>query len=332
MRVTLRDVARRAGFSASTVSQVLNNRPSCFASEQTRQKILAAAKELGYRPALCSRVALNGRPSLIGIAAPYHADYPQVEQIRSLRRALRRSSYVPTLAYFAEDGHDLDEALEGLAASGVAGLILMPSGPLRDPPRRALSGCPVVAVTAAPLPDTPTLQVDEAAAVGRMVRSLAEGGHVRLAFVTAHPARHEQKIRGFREAMESLGNEPVVLALPRGCVSANRIARRLGARLGEMTALLADSDRLAAELMDSLEGMGRRVPEDCSVVGFGDKPIARLITPQLTTLRPPREEVGKQAVEMLSDCVAGRSVEGRVLVPEVVERDSTAGCLQLSRT
>jgi DNA-binding LacI/PurR family transcriptional regulator len=153
-------------------------------------------------------------------------------------------------------------------------------------------------------------------------------GHRRIAFVAGASRTNPAKISGYTRAMDGagLGGALAVIetAVPPGAT--RRFVVEHADLFRSPTAVLASNDRIAAELVFGLQDLGLCVPEDVSVVGYDDTPISTAISPTLTTIRQPRQEVGDHAVRMVLDLIAGRQVENVVLKPELIVRESTGPC------
>jgi len=329
MRVTLRDVAAKCGYAVSTVSHVLNNRSSCYISGLGRERIFRTARELGYHPDFFARALRNKHSGLIGVASALFSYQPHIALLQSIRSCLRKRGYI---AFFTDIGFhaaDVAEPLEELARMNVEGVLLLSDVPCPEAVEEMAARLPMVAVSPFAARTIPTLLLDQRAAVERLVERLAASGRDRMIFLTWNRRGDVPKLAGFEAATSRLALSAQIHEIAEEDAAVLRFVRDHETLFDGSAAVLTGHDRLAAELLRALQETGLSAPRDCAVAGFADTEIARLVTPQLTSVRPPREEVGTQAVEMLLDRVAGRSVEGRVLVPEVVERESTAVALDL---
>jgi LacI family transcriptional regulator len=269
---------------------------------------------------------------VIGVACSLFSYSSRTGILQTLRRTLAQRNYV---TFFADTGigaADVSETIEEIARLNAEGVILLADTPCPDSVRQLSASIPLILVSPFRLEGVPTLLLDHRSAVERLTLDLAAKEHSRMMFCTWDPVADGAKIAGFNAVVERDGLSGEVVNLPRARNAVAGFVQEHIEMFDRSSAFLAGHDRLAAALIHALREAGRSVPEDGSVAGFGDTEIARLITPQLTTLRPPREEVGAHAVEMLVERVAGRSVEGRVLVPELVERGSTGVCLEVSES
>jgi DNA-binding LacI/PurR family transcriptional regulator len=204
-------------------------------------------------------------------------------------------------------------------------------------------GLPIVTVDQEVMADAPSINVDDRAGARAAAQHLLELGHRRVGIVNLRPTDRDdaaaedvevlsnppaaERNRGWRDALSAAGVEPVtVLAAFRPAEAAYDAARELLDAPDRPTGVLCFSDAYAAQAVRAAEDLGLRVPEDVSVVGFDDSPVATSVRPELTTVRQPTAEKGRLAVRALAALMAGEPVaDHRVLLPtELVVRDSTA--------
>ncbi|GAB2955488.1 LacI family DNA-binding transcriptional regulator [Nonomuraea fastidiosa] len=323
----LMDVAVLAGVSTMTVSRVLNT-PDRVRAE-TRARVLAAVRELDYRPNQAARQLVTGRSGVLGVVSIDTTLYGPATTLYCIEQAARNAGYNVSIASLSSlNRTSMEEGLQRLRTQGVDGVIIV------APHESAVNGLrhlppemPVVAVDAADDIPVPVAKVDQVAGAARVTRHLLDLGHHTVWHV-AGPADWldaNGRIDGWRGVLESAGR-PVPGVL-RGDWSA-RSGYQLGRRLAEepdLTAVFVANDQMALGVLRALREAGKRVPEDVSVAGFDDIPEAAYFWPPLTTVRQDFREVGRHAFHMLLDRMAGAEPESRRLVePELVVRDSTA--------
>ncbi|TDQ54200.1 LacI family transcriptional regulator [Actinorugispora endophytica] len=322
----MEDVAARVGVSRALVSLVFRDAPG--ASPRTRERVLRAAEELGYRPDSAARVLASSRSRVLGVVLtvhnPFHADlveavYPEAER---LGYDILLSAQAPT--------RHVRAAVEALLGHRCEALLLL--GPDTDPAflRETARRAPVVSVGRRfPGADVETVHTAEAKGVRLAVRHLAGLGHRRITHIDGGTgAGSAERRRGYRDAMRGLGLGDFVRVL-RGDhteESGAAAARLLLAEERLPTAVLAGNDRCALGLLDVLSRAGVRVPEDVSVVGFDDIPVARLSHVDLTTVRQDVPGMAAAAVATAVNRLEDRSSALRetVLAPELVVRGTTA--------
>jgi DNA-binding LacI/PurR family transcriptional regulator len=307
----MRDVAERAGVSRALVSIVFRDVPG--ASEQTRERVRAAADELGYSPDRRARSLSRRRTRVLGVAFAlgheFHADL-----LASLYRAA--TAYDQELALSGTTG-DRDEgaAVADLLALRCDAVLLLGSG-LPDAALADLAGQVPTVVVARATDSTrvDVVRTDDVAGAGLAAQHLLDHGHRRLVHVDgAAAAGADERRRGFRQVVEAAGVAPV--DVERGGLTEDEgaaAAVRLLARDVLPTGVAVFNDQSAAGLMDVLQQAGLRWPDDLSVVGYDDSPIARSRWARLTTVR--------QDVDTLARLAVGRAVE-RVEDPDLAARE-----------
>ncbi len=292
---TLFDVARVAGVSKSTVSNVIRgNIPVAVA---TRARVERAIADVGYHPNVIARSLKQKTSAAIGILVPDLINPFHAELAASVERAANALGYAALIAHTECAQLAEEEAANAFISRRVDGVIVGGISVGSTLPTLLLDqGIPVV-VASFGEPDDPRLGVidhDDPAAMEMVVRHLYGLGHRRMAFVPLGlPEQSGERRRiGFEDALARRGLEPVVLA--------------------NATAAVAHNDIIAIETIDLLERAGRRVPEDISVVGYDDIPLAAHSRIRLTTVRSDAAQMGRRATEMVVDAVReGRYVARR---------------------
>jgi LacI family transcriptional regulator len=339
MTANIVDVARRAGVSTATVSRVLNrNYP---VSDAVRQRVLAAVRDLGYVGNAHARALLKSTSGTVGVilhdvSDPYFAEIVRgVQEVAGLEDRLvvicnsqrepeREITYIEMLrahrvdAVIMAGGHILDD--EYVMALREQAIQLRAQGS-----RLVLCGRhPVRADAVVP---------DNTAGAARLVRHLLAAGHRRIAHLSGPPdlSTTRDRIDGYLGALASYGIEHDPALLVRGEFS--REAGHAGVhcllRSGvEFTAVFAANDLVAVGAMAGLQERGLRVPDDVSVVGFDDVPVASDVTPPLTTVRVPMVEMGRQSMR-LALRGPGAPYEVVRLETELVERQSVRSLTSL---
>ncbi|MEV1177360.1 LacI family DNA-binding transcriptional regulator [Nonomuraea sp. NPDC049784] len=320
------DVAVLAGVSAMTVSRVLNA-PDRVRAE-TRARVLAAVRELDYRPNQAARQLVTGRSGVLGVVSIDTTLYGPASTLYCIEQAARNAGFNVSIASLPSlNRRSMEEGVERLRAQAVDGVIIVaPHESAADGLRHLPPEMPVVAVDAGDDIPVPVAKVDQRTGAVRATRHLLSLGH-RTVWHVAGPADWldaNGRIEGWRDVLES-ADRPVPEVL-RGDWS-SRSGYRLGLQLAqdtEVTAVFVANDQMALGVLRALREAGRRVPEDVSVVGFDDIPESAYYWPPLTTVRQDFGEVGRHAFHMLLDRMAGTEPDRRRLVePELVVREST---------
>lgn len=323
----LGDVAALAGVSAMTVSRVLNA-PHRVRAE-TRERVLAAVRELDYWPNLAARQLVTGRSGVLGVVSIDTTLYGPASTLYCIEQTARLSGYSVSIASLSLlSRRSIEEAVRRLRAQAVDGVVILaPHESAADGLRHLPRDLPVVAVDAGEDIPVPVVTVDQRAGAARATRHLLDLGH-RTVHHLGGPVDWldaNYRIDGWRQVLESSGR-PVPEPL-RGDWSP-RSGHELGRRLADdpsVTAIFVGNDQMALGLMRALREAGRRVPDDVSVVGFDDIPEAAYFWPPLTTVRQEFGEVGRHAFHLLLDRMAGQTEPARRLVePQLVVRESAA--------
>ncbi|WP_438943163.1 LacI family DNA-binding transcriptional regulator [Nonomuraea aridisoli] len=322
----LMDVAARAGVSTMTVSRVLNA-PDLVRAE-TRARVLAAVRELDYRPNQAARQLVTGRSGVLGVVSIDTTLYGPATMLYCIEQAARQAGYnVSIVSLGSLNRRSMEEGVQRLRTQAVDGVIIVaPHESAADGLRHLPPEMPVVAVDAGDDIPVPVAKVDQRAGAALVTRHLLDLGHESVLHV-AGPADWldaNGRIDGWRGVLEAAGRPvPEVLRGDWSSRSGYELGRRLAGDPG-VTAVFAANDQMALGVLRALREAGRRVPEDVSVAGFDDVPESAYFWPPLTTVRQDFREVGRHAFRLLLDRMAGAEPQARVLVePELVVREST---------
>ena len=338
MSVTIKDLAEQLNLSIATVSKALNNYP--HVAEETRQRVLAKAEELGYRPNITARGLQARRTHLIAYSwrlTPAEQFSPILERFIHAMGAAAVSAGYHLLAFpTPSDQAELDTYQELVRTGRVDGIVL--SSTNEDDPRVAYlreADFPFVAFGRAGAGwDYPWVDVDGRAGLGMAVDHLVQLGHRRIGFIAWPPGSltGEDRYRGYVEALLEAGL-PFDSALVVHAEQAEPAGRRALASLLDLpttqrpTAIIAISDLLAVGAMNEAQDRGLVVGRDLSIIGFDDAPWAKYLRPPLTTIRQPVDEIGQLVVQQLLKVIANGTLaedERHILLkPELVVRAST---------
>ncbi|MCR6482562.1 LacI family transcriptional regulator [Amycolatopsis sp. OK19-0408] len=311
-RVTIRDVAARAGVSVATVSKVINERYGVSAA--TLAKVRAVIEELGYEASLVAQSLRNHRTNVIGILVADLEPF-STELLKGAADAIRGSGF--ELVVYSAGGRTGDPAgwekryLSRLSGTLVDGAVLVTPAVSLE----AVPGTPVVAVDPHTGPShLPTIDSDNLRGAQLATEHLLELGHRRIAFLAGRPDLESASLRkaGYLRALEAAG------------VPADEHLIRVGAYDPEVsaasahdlltgpdrpTAVFAANDISAIATVGAARELGLSVPEDLSVVGFDNVPESALCSPPLTTVDQPIREMGHRAISMLIALINGDAVE-----------------------
>jgi DNA-binding LacI/PurR family transcriptional regulator len=327
----MRDVAKLAGVSHQTVSRVLNGSPQVRAA--TRERVLAAMRELDYRPNSAARTLVTGRSRTLGVVSFDTTLFGPASTLYAIERAAHEAGYFITIVSLeALDRASVLSAVDRLRMLGVDGILVI--APLEGAGEALLAlprDLPLVAVEAGPADALPVVAVDQLAGAALATRHLLELGHPTVAHIggPADFLEAVQRVDGWRATLQAAGavEAPVLLGdwSPR---SGYELARRL-LEDGGSSAIFVANDQMALGVLRALHEAGRDVPSQVSVVGFDDIPEAQYYNPPLTTVRQDFGEIGRRSLSlMLAMMDAASEDEGPpsppLVMPELILRSSTA--------
>ncbi len=306
MTVSIKDIARAAGVSHSTVSRALSDSP--LVSAATRARIQRLAREMGYSPDALARSLVTGRTRTIGVVATAITDPFIAQVVQAIEQTAYTHDYTLILAISNAEPEREIAAVEMLRSKRVDGVIVTSSrvGALYRERLEQLS-VPVVLLNShreQSGPYTFSVSVDNEHGGYLATRHLIQGGHRRIAYVRGAEGSSDSLARqsGYRRALEEAGLafDPALVAPGTGRAgSGERALPRLLALDEPPTALFCYNDMTAIGLLRAARQRGLSVPRDLAVVGFDDIPFASYVQPSLTTVVQPMDEMGRLAVEMV---------------------------------
>ncbi len=335
-RVTLREVAVAARVSIGTASHALTGALSV--RPETRARVLAVAQGLNYVPDRNAARLLHGRTECIGIAFSMEAacvagDTFYATVVRGITVVVEEHGY--TLRFIqlhADAAVSPHRTGRTLNSRDVDGLIVLNGIDSALMTRLRTVGVPLVCVDASgAFPDIPSIDNDDRGGVASGVRYLIDLGHRDIALLNmtlAHPFARES-LSGYLQAMEeaSLTVAPWLVRTSALTITDGRLAMaEVLAGTRRPTAVFAVSDDLAVGAMQAIQEAGLRIPDDISVVGMDDIPLAAQVRPALTTVRIDMDALGRRAAESVLDLIAGRA-GGNIqtaLPTHLIVRDSAA--------
>ena len=328
-RVTINDIARRAGVSKTAVSFAFND-PGRL-SEATLSKILAVAEEMGYTPHPVARSLSVGRTGVIGVLVPQ--DIATMLENPFFTQILRGIGQV----YLEEEGSVLLAApIRGSLQNAVDramvdGFIVIGLG-AQDPAMKLLQrrGTPFVLIDSEPLDGIPCVNVDDCAGGRSAMQHVLDHGHRRIAILGFESGEHgvwqrwrgtmRWRMEGYSEALATVGLSPTcpdvrILECENNLEGGKRAFQRLWRDASPPTAVVAMSDVIALGVLRAARGRGVRVPDQLSIVGYDDVPEAEWAVPSLTTVHQPGAQKGERAAEFLVRLLSGDPVADHLTLP-----------------
>jgi LacI family transcriptional regulator len=306
MSATIKEVARAAGVSVATVSRVLND--SGPVREETRQRIRAVVDRLRYVPHGAARSLTTNSTSTVGVLLPdIHGEFFS-EVIRGLDATARRGGYHVLVSSAHSEPGEMSAVLRALRGR-VDGLIVMSPHLGAEALQADLSESLPTLLLNCRADGSPfaSIEVDNYGGARAMVRHLAGLGHRRIALIQgpAHNYDAEERLRGYRDAMRALGAPEFTVEGDFSEEGGYRAARQLLALAERPSAIFAVNDSMAIGCLFALREAGVAVPEEIALGGFDDIPIARFITPPLTSVSVSIAELGELAMARLLAGIEG---------------------------
>lgn len=332
--VTIKDVAKKAGVSTSTVSRVISgNGP---VNDATRQKVMEAVRALNYRPNFLAKGLKEGRTKTIGLIIPNIRNpiFPAV--VRGVEDTARKQGYTVVLCNTDEDVLIEREYVEKLRKRWVDGFILATvSEHIDHVLELKKKGFPVVLLIRNIDKHVDAVIIDNFKAAYKAVSYLVKTGHKKIAIIKGNQqlALYRERFRGYKQALKDAGlplKEQLITGEDAECVQWSRdgynAINRLLDQSIDFDAVFATTDLRAIGAIRAIKDHGLRVPEDISVIGFDNLEFSSLLDPPLSTMAQPFYDMGARAVNKLIQLIKnGQNAEPviDVMEAELIIRKST---------
>ncbi len=327
------DVAKLAGVSRTTVSFVLNDVPGVKISEETRQRVLAAAQELKYYPTAAARSLASGKTNRIGLILGEGRDRLAADAflptfLQGITASVHQRGYL-LIVQVAEDVPSPEAYARLIREQQVDGVIL--SGPRSDDPllaQLADERFPLILHGRLDDYDFPCVDVDNHASAYQAVNHLISLGHHRIGFVSNAPLSYSgtrDRFAGYKHALSEhdIPEDPDLVRTAEFLPEAGRVAMEQLLGLPKPpTAVFAASDVVALGALHAVHETNLTIPDDVALVGFDDIVLAAHACPPLTTIRVPAYGLGWTAAEILIALIEGDTVSSMTLETELVIRES----------
>lgn len=327
----MQDVARLAGVSHQTVSRVINGASSIRPA--TRERVLQAIEQLGYRPNTAARTLVSGRSRTIGIIATSSTLFGPTSVHRTVNAAAREAGFFASSVALAEMTREgFDDAVDHLDRLAVEGVVVIAGhDEALEVARSRSARLPFVIVEGDLTRAKRTVGVDNVAGARMATRHLLDLGHTEIAHVTGPLDWAEARARseGWRAEMLAAGLRPLEPFVGDWSSASGYAAGTAIVANRDVTAVFSANDQMAIGVLRALHEAGRSVPGDVSVVGFDDVPEAEFLIPPLTTVRQDFEAIGREAIAILTAAISDETHVGTeqvpsLITPELVVRASTA--------
>nr|WP_321512807.1 substrate-binding domain-containing protein [uncultured Pseudodesulfovibrio sp.] len=327
---TIKDVAKLAGVSTSTVSHVLNK--TRFVREDTCERVKQAVRELNYRPSSIARSLKGQKTRTLGMLVTTSRNPFFAEVVHEVERRCYERGYTLFLCNTEGDIHRMEANLDALEEKRVDGLLLLCSEVNDDVIKllEAERSVPIVVFDWGPESDNVDRIYDNSPYGARLATEhLIAMGHTAIGCVTGPKGRRsaEERVEGFRASMDDAGlhvHNEWIMEGDYECEGGVRAMQRLNDLAERPTALFVCNDMMAIGIISEASRLGISVPDDLSLVGYDDIYIARHAAPPLTTIHQPKGEIAAMAVDTLIDRLDSKRTKGKVIKiePTLVKRRS----------
>ena len=327
---TMKDIAKLAGVSTSTVSHVINK--SRYVSEEISLRVNSAAQQLNYRPSALARSLKVNRTKTIGMLVTTSTNPFFGEVVKGVERSCYHQGYNLILCNTEGDHERMRESINTLLQKRVDGLILMCSSleGERIEVFEQYPDIPVVVMDWGPMLFTSD-KIQDNSLRGRYLAAkyLIESGHRQIGCITGPLVKHQAQMRyeGYKRALNESGlgfNANWIIEADFECEGGFEAFNQMLAKGPLPSAIFVCNDMMAMGVINAANAKGIRIPEDLSIIGYDDIHIAKFMSPSLTTIHQPKYRLGKAAVEALLNRLEKGATDPQVvqLEPTLVERDT----------
>ncbi|MEH7443773.1 LacI family DNA-binding transcriptional regulator [Bacillus sp. JJ1122] len=327
---TIKDVAKKVNVSIATVSRVLNGQGGY--SKATEEKVLMAIKELGYQPNAFARGLINNKSNTVAILFPEVSSQFSSKILRGVEEAVHAFGSSVIVCNTASHGQRTEKYLELLAEKRVDGILFVSETITQNYFDKLESmKIPVVLIaTESYLYPIPFVKVDDKHAAFTATNYLIKKGHTKIGMISGNKddvIAGQPRIEGYKQAMLSMGipfsEENIIYAKGFSFDDGMTNLPILLKQFTDLTAVFAASDAIAMGAISAAYKLGIKIPQDLSIVGYDNLPIAEMSIPPLTTVAQPLEEMGSVAANMLFSMMqSGQKGESRIMPHTIVERDT----------
>lgn len=328
----MRDVAKRAGVSTMTVSRVLKEPGKV--SEEMRERVLSAVKEIGYLPNHLASSLSSNRSTTVGLIVPSIDNSIYTQTVKGLSDVMRQSGFQLMIAESGYDPREEEELVAAFLAHRVSGLVLHSTEHTPEAVTMIRqSGVPVVEngnIPGEPLDMVVSYSNEDAAFA--MTMHLGRLGYRHIGFASLHSVhndRSKDRLKGYLRALDQLGHKPdprLIVETSRGLGAGAEAVARVVQTVPEVDALFCAGDVLAVGALFECQKRGWKVPERLAIASFDDVDLLRHVVPSVTTLRLPRYDIGERSARMLLSRIMddAEHLRGSVvdLKFEVIQRES----------
>lgn len=329
VKLTIKDIAREAGVSITTVSRVLNNKEEGM-SQKTREKVLRLMEEVNYQPNKLARGLVTKRSNMLGLIVPNISNPFFPELCRGAEDEANKRNYSLIICNSDDQSQKEENYLRLLQEQQVDGILLSSKNRLSKTSKNQLQSGKIPYVLfdrGEEATNQSGVFLDNKRGGYLAGKHLTDLGHIQIACMTGPTEiqNSQQRLSGFQRALME-----VTVELPPSSIlvgdfqmdTAYRIAKRF-LQNNTVTAIFASNDLMACGIYQAAHELGIQIPDQLSIVGFDDISLVTALIPKLTTVRQDTYEMGRKAIELLINQIENKSSEGVVFEPTLIVREST---------
>jgi LacI family transcriptional regulator/LacI family repressor for deo operon, udp, cdd, tsx, nupC, and nupG len=326
MSVSIKDIAKAAGVSPSTVSRAIHDHPRI--SQETKTRIRQLARELGYTPSLPARSLVTRHTATIGMVITTASDPFLAGLVQGVEETAERNGYSVFLSSSYRNAERELEVVRSLHERRASGIII--TGTQIDDDYLEMSDLfplPIVLINCRTYPYS--VYADKLSGARQAIEHLVHLGHRRIAFTGGPPSRQSrlERFEGYRQVLgeKSIPLDDSLVFEGEGTLASGvKAAGQMLAMSRPPTAFFCFNDLTAIGMIRALQQAGAKVPSDYSVVGFDNLEMASYYCPPLTTVHQPTHRLGRRAINMLLELIQGKpNIRSERLPAELVIREST---------
>lgn len=339
--VTIKDIAKKAKVSTSTVSHVINS--THYVSEGLKDRILKVMEEENYYPNLVARSLRSKRTNTIGVILPEISDPFLAEIARRIEMQLAYKGYQMIISNSEDNIQKELESIKTLSKKMVDGILVLPTpGSRINIKELREQNIPVIFIDReTPYLNVDMVKVDNEKGCYKATKYLIELGHREIGYISknSNTSTSLEREKGFKKAMHDYGinfrKDFIIKACGRTYENSRKaVETLLNNHEYRPTAIVAEDDIMAIGAIRAISDFKLRIPEDISVIGFDDNMIDEFLVPRLSTVRYPIADLSEAVVRILMDKISNidfEDVKKVILEPELVIRESTAHVLNKSK-
>ncbi|WP_277586320.1 LacI family DNA-binding transcriptional regulator [Psychrobacillus antarcticus] len=328
-KLTIKDIAREAGVSITTVSRVLNNKEEGM-SQKTREKVLRVMEEVNFQPNKLARGLVTKRSNMLGLIVPNISNPFFPELCRGAEDEANKRNYSLIICNSDDQSQKEENYLRLLQEQQVDGILLSSKNRLSKTSKNQLQSGKIPYVLfdrGEEASNQSGVFLDNERGGYLAGKHLTDLNHTQIACMTGPTEiqNSQQRLLGFRRSLKEAS-----VQLPQSFVligdfqmeSAYRLAKEF-LQNNTVTAIFASNDLMACGIYQAAHELGIQIPDQLSIIGFDDIPLVTALIPKLTTIRQATYEMGRKAIELLINEIENKSSEGVVFEPTLIVREST---------